>query len=132
MLGVVYLDASALVKLVVADEPEGAALAAFLAEAHSTEVSSEIAAVEVSRAARRRGAPVARIDDVMARVALVELTPEIAAAASAVEPPTVRTLDAIHVATAASFGTRLECLVAYDERLLGVARALGLPVASPA
>ncbi len=46
-------------------------------------------------------------------------------------PPALRALDAIHLATAERIGAQLGALIAYDERLLAAAEAHGLPVASP-
>ena len=130
MTRAVYVEPSALVKLVGAERESGA-LQSFVQARHERLVSSVLADVEVGRAARRLD-QLERGHELMSKLLLIELTAEIRARASDLEPPSLRSLDAIHVATAASLGDDLECLVAYDERLLGAARALGLPVASPA
>lgn len=52
-------------------------------------------------------------------------------AAVRVGPPAVRSLDAIHIAAAASLGERLGVLISYDRRTLDAARKAGLAVASP-
>jgi predicted nucleic acid-binding protein len=59
-------------------------------------------------------------------------TTRIGERAAAIAPSTARTLDAIHPATALSIGTSLTSLVTHDGRLADAARALGLPVVSPA
>lgn len=132
MSGVTYLDASALVKLVLS-EPESGALIAFLSEAPAP-ITSELARVEVVRAARRasRQADVHdRADRVMASVSLLRLHEAILDRARTVPPPGLRTLDAVHLAAALSLGEDLAVFVAYDARLLQAARAAGLQTASP-
>ena len=127
----VYLDASALVKL-VAPEAESDAMASFIAE-HRSQSTSVVGLVEVRRAAARRpGVTEARVDDVLVRVVGIAFDPDVAAAAAAtIGPPTLRTLDAIHLASAAALGADLEALVTYDRRLAEAAKVLGMPVASP-
>lgn len=62
---------------------------------------------------------------------ILGLEPAIATAAATIGPATLRTLDAIHLASAATLGADLEAFVTYDRRLAEAARALGMPVASP-
>jgi len=131
-VSVVYLDASALVKLVVR-EPESVALMEFLRE-HPDRVSSALALAEVPRALRRArfgAAERRRAREVLARVALVDIDPRALAAAAAIEPPTVRTLDAIHLATALALREDLAALVTYDRRLAVAAERADLPVQAP-
>lgn len=52
--------------------------------------------------------------------------------AATVGPSSLRTLDAIHLATALGLGAELDAFVTYDNRLAEAARSLGLPVVSPA
>jgi predicted nucleic acid-binding protein len=125
-----YLDSSALVKLVVR-EPETASLRSFL-QAHPFRVSSRIAEVEVLRAvarARPAAVPVAR--GVLRRVGLLELDASILRAASLLEPADLRSLDAIHVASALSLADDLDVLVAYDARLASSAAGAGIAVIAP-
>jgi len=131
-VSVVYLDASALVKLVVR-EPESVALMEFLRE-HPDRVSSALALAEVPRALRRArfgAAERRRAREVLARVALVDIDRRALAAAAAIEPPTVRTLDAIHLATALALHEDLAALVTYDRRLAVAAERADLPVQAP-
>lgn len=53
-------------------------------------------------------------------------------AAERLEPPALRSLDAIHIASALMLGEELAALVSYDERMLNAARMIGVPTASPA
>ena len=128
----VYLDSSALVKLVVT-EPESSALAAFL-KGRSERVSSAMALTEVPRALRRAGFGASerrRAREVMARVALVELDRRILAAAAALDPAALRTLDAIHLATALAVREDLAAIVTYDRRLAAAAERAHLEVNVP-
>ncbi|MBA2504571.1 MAG: type II toxin-antitoxin system VapC family toxin [Thermoleophilaceae bacterium] len=126
----VYLDASALVKL-VRPEPESAALGDFLA-GRPRRASSKIAAAEVPLAVRRRTSdPSAfeRARSVLSDVGLLDLTDARVRLAAETDPP-LKALDAIHLATALSL-IELEAFVVYDRRLIAAAEAAGLPVASP-
>ena len=128
----VYLDASALVKL-VAEERESSVLERFLA-ARPERVSSALARVEVLRSVGRSPLGIAgrrRAEDVLSRIALLRLSEDILAAAGALEPPTLRPLDALHLATALSMGPSLTDFVTYDLRLASAARAAGLDVFAP-
>lgn len=129
--GLLYLDSSALVKLVV-EEPESRALEALVARFTSA-VSSVIAAIEVPRVARRTGVQEveARADRVVAKVDLLQLADEIVRRSAQVGPPKLRTLDAIHLASALSLGAELHAFVAYDERLVEAGAAAGVNVVSP-
>ncbi len=127
-----YLDSSALVKLVVA-EPETPALLQFLV-GWPHRVSSALARVEVLRAVNRAGAgPAARrrAQRVLARVALVRIDDPVLTAAARTAPPELRTLDAIHLATARSLDD-VAGIVTYDSRLGRAASRARLKVWSPA
>jgi predicted nucleic acid-binding protein len=123
----VYLDSSALVKL-VALEPETDALRAFLGEPRRAVLISELTVTEVTRAARRVGVDAT---PALEECDVVLLRSELLAAAGALDPPTLRTLDAIQLATALSLGDAIEAFVAYDERLAAAAAGHGLRVAAP-
>jgi predicted nucleic acid-binding protein len=126
-----YLDSSAIVKLVVA-EPETPALRRLLA-AWPERVSSVVARIEVHRVARRIGAtPPARAREILRRIALVHLDEPVIQAAATLDPPALRTLDAIHLATARSLGDDLGAICTYDARLAEAAAALGMEVLTPA
>jgi uncharacterized protein len=129
--GLLYLDSSALVKLVV-EEAETRALEALVATS-SAAVSSVIAAIEVPRVARRTGVleVEARADRLVARLDLLELTDAIVTSSASLDPPALRTLDAIHLASALSLGSELAGMAVYDDRLSAACRAAGLNVVSP-
>ena len=132
----IYLDSAAIVKL-VHTEPETAALDLWLAEhIGMPRVSSAIAEIEVPRAILRC-APTkqARIPMVMGTVARVEIDIAIRTLAASYRSPLLRSLDAIHLATAQLLATQMgeppAAFVTYDKRLLAAATAAGLPTASP-
>jgi predicted nucleic acid-binding protein len=127
---VAYLDASAFVKL-VKDEPESAALDAAL-EAWPRKSSSALLEVEGPRAARRTN-PLAydAARALLDGMELLEIDADIRRAAADLSDPGVRTLDAIHLATALSLGGRCGAFFAYDDRLIAAARAHGLTVTVP-
>jgi predicted nucleic acid-binding protein len=125
-----YVDSSALVKLIVR-EPETDALRRYLASAGSL-TSSVLASVEVARAVARV-APEARAatSTVFEALSVLAFDARIAAWAAALSPASLRTLDAIHLATALELGDELTAFVSYDARLSAAALDLGLPVVAP-
>jgi uncharacterized protein len=125
-----YLDSSAIVKLVVA-EPESATLRRYLRRRRPL-ISSALARAEVARALLPVGEPaVRRGQEVLARLELVRVSDRILAAAGALQPVDLRTLDAIHVATALELGGDLARMVTYDERMRAAAQAAGCLVVAP-
>jgi len=127
----VYLDSSAFVKIVVA-EPESRALRSFLTRRRSRHVSSAMLRAEALRAVRHTGPEVlARTRSALKAVDLIAVTDSILDVAGTLEPRIVRTLDAVHLATAIALGDDLEVLVTYDTRMAEGARLLGLAAASP-
>lgn len=131
MGAVAYIDSSALLKLVVRED-ETSALEADLA-ARDGLVTSRLALLECRRAARR--VPNRRllqtVDAVFEAVYLLDITPSILDAAAALNPPHLRSLDAIHVATAMSVGDSDLDVLTYDGRCADAARASGLRVVQP-
>lgn len=125
----VYLDTSAAAKLLV-DEAESEALAAFLDHAAGVEViaSSILLEAELRRLATREAISQATVSDVLSRIAIVEGDRAIFVEAGLLPGAQLRSLDALHLATAIRLGARV---VAYDTRLLESAVALGLEVISP-
>jgi len=128
----VYLDASALLKLVL-PERERMALESALAP-WPDRLTSELSAVECRRAVRRQ--PEAevlspRMEDILSSVTLLRLDPALLKLAGTLGPPKLRSLDAIHLASALSIGDYPEAFVTYDERLAEAAQAAGLNVLTP-
>jgi len=142
---ITYLDSSAIVKL-AAEEPESAVLRQFLRRRHRL-ASSALAQTEVARALREDG-PVAvqRGWEVLQTVNLIRVNDRVLALAGGgraggrgargalageLLPVELRSLDAIHLATAQLLGKEFGRVVTYDERMAEAARVLGMRVASP-
>ena len=128
----IALDSSALVKLVL-DEPESAALERWLtSRAPLSVTASDLVRVELIRAvARAAPAGVPRARTLLAGVDLVPITRDLLETAAELGPPSLRSLDALHLATALSLGSALDAFVVYDERLAEAATDAGLPVVAP-
>ncbi len=126
----VYLDSSAAVKLIVR-EAESEALESWL-RPHDVLTSSALLRTELLRAIRR-GAPcrIAAARAALAAFTLRAVDDEILDAAGDIGPSSIRSLDAIHLATALRLATALDAIVTYDRRMIEGAVLLGLPVASP-
>jgi predicted nucleic acid-binding protein len=126
-----YLDSSAIVKLVLA-EAETPALQRYLRRRQPL-VSSALARTEVRRAALVNGERVlARADEILEGLEFVRVNDRVLRAAGTLPPMSIRSLDAIHLATALQLGPDLGRVVAYDDRLLDAARTNGLRTAQPA
>ena len=125
----VYLDASAFVKTFLA-EPESPAVLRFLDALDDARVfSSVLLETEARRAATARGAEQADVVESLATIDLVEASRARLTMAGLLPAPNLRSLDAIHLATA--IDTDADVIVAYDRRLLMAAGSLGLETASP-
>jgi predicted nucleic acid-binding protein len=124
-----YVDSSAFVKLVVM-ESESDALRQFLAASPRRLTASTLLEVEATRVARAAGgAAASAMAEALRAVVLVDVTPAIRARARLLDPVHLRTLDAIHLATALEVGVH-EVLV-YDSRLGAAAADYGMNVLSP-
>ncbi|MEK6719682.1 MAG: type II toxin-antitoxin system VapC family toxin [Chloroflexota bacterium] len=130
MIALAYADASALVKLVV-DEPESAALLRWFLEAEHV-ATSRIGVIETIRASERRSHDRGHRDRVVEDLVVIEVDQAIARMASSMQPPELRTLDTIHLATALRLLPDLAAFVTYDDRQAAAARRIGLPVIRPA
>jgi predicted nucleic acid-binding protein len=126
----IYLDTSALLKLITPEE-HSEALAAFV-DARVDFTSSTLLAVEARRDALRRAPQtLPRVDVFLSGVELIAMSTVVVENASRLPDPGLRSLDAIHLATALLVRNELDLLLAYDRRLLDAAEAHGLPTASP-
>ena len=126
-----YLDSSAIVKLVI-DEPESGALRRFLRRRRPL-LSSALARTEVLRALILEGeVGITRGRSVLARLDLVRVNDRVLSAAALLLPPDLRSLDAIHLATAQQLGGDLGQITTYDDRMISAAQLLGLKTSSPA
>lgn len=128
-----YLDTSALVKL-VARESESAALRKYLNQIPAdTLFTAAITRTELVRAARRIDAALlTKVRDVLDSLDIIDMTMTVLDAAAILDPPSLRSLDAIHLAAAQRAGTELRSVVTYDVRLAEAAHSLAISVASPA
>ena len=128
---VAYLDSSAFVKLIVA-EPESEALRRAVAR-WSQHASSALLRAETIRALRQSGneqhLPAAR--RLLRAVRMIRIDEPLLDRAADLEPGELRTLDALHLASALELGPDLGVMLAYDVRLKAAAQAYGLPGESP-
>ncbi|MEN3282307.1 MAG: uncharacterized protein V7607_3447 [Solirubrobacteraceae bacterium] len=126
---VAYLDASAFVKLVLPERESDALAAAIdvweLASSALLEVESVLAA------RRREPSEEATARELLRGVELIDLRPDIRRVAANVPDPSLRSLDAVHLATALSLRDHLGAFFVYDKKLAAAAQAHGLPVTVP-
>lgn len=123
-----YVDTSAAVKLLV-EEEESRQLEQFL-DAGELLITSRVGIVELRRVARRIGASPDRSDALAASLSVLEVDEGIETIAVGLDPR-LRTLDALHLASALSTGTALRGFVCYDHRLAAAAAGEGLSVLAP-
>ncbi len=129
-MAAVYLDSSAIVKLAVR-EPGSDALRRHLRRRRPW-VSSALARTEVLRSLLASGEDaVAAGRAVLARCDLVRVNDRVLNLAGTMSPVELRSLDAIHLATAERLRDEISELVVYDQRLADAARQLGHRVISP-
>jgi predicted nucleic acid-binding protein len=124
-----YVDASALVKIVL-DESGSPAMRRWYVDSDEV-VTSIVGIIETRRAVGRSTFDAGHLESVLRSVVAVRLDTTTARSASAVGPATLRTLDAIHLATALGLGGDIDAFVTYDDRLADAARVVGLPVVRP-
>jgi predicted nucleic acid-binding protein len=126
----VYLDTSAFMKLIT-PEAETQALNDYLAS-RSLRVSSALLRAEALRGAMRVSQEhVAKVRRQLRTVALLDISRDLLDQAGGLQPPDLRTLDAIHIASALSLGDDLSDLVTYDGRMSAAALAHGLNSVTP-
>lgn len=130
-MGIAYVDSSALLKLAVR-EAESPTLESAVLDYEGL-VASRFAALECRRVARRVGTKrlLQAVEDVLDAIYLVELTPAILELAARLDPPLLRSLDAIHLATAISIDDPELAILTYDQRLAEAAAVNGLRVLQP-
>jgi predicted nucleic acid-binding protein len=126
-----YVDSSAVLKLAIR-EPETAALEAHLAGLDGL-VSSRLTVLECRRATRRASdvRVLQSMEDVLDAIYLLDMTQAVLEEAAKTDPPLLRSLDAIHLATALSIGDADVEVITYDKRFADAARANGLTVVQP-
>ena len=128
----IYLDTSALVKLVVAED-ESQSLRFFLSErVEDSLFSAALARTELIRAVAPNGAQaIADARDLLSGLDTVVLTRQLLDDAGTLLPLRLRSLDAIHLVAAQRAGDTLRAVMTYDARMLSAAADLGIPTASP-
>jgi uncharacterized protein len=118
------------VKLVV-EEAESSPLRALLAS-DADQLASAVVEIEVVRAVRRVAPGLtAQAQRVVSQIAVIEPTAAIRERAALLEPVTLRSFEALHLATALEARDELDGLVTYDNRMAASARALGFAVLAP-
>jgi uncharacterized protein len=132
---VIYLDSCALIKLVVPERESSALIDWLSRQARPHMVTSKLAEVEVPRALRRN-APRALglVSGMLTRLDRFEINDPVRATAGAYIDPILRSLDAVHLATAENLvasGKHVTAFVTYDKRLAEAASAAGLTVVAP-
>ena len=127
-----YADTSAVLKLLV-EETHSKAFAAFYdGHADAEWVSSALLRIEVTRAvARAAPALLPEARDLLTAFSYIAIDDEIVDAAMSEPDRGLRSLDAIHLATARLLAPELDSLVSYDDRLIKTANDAGLATASP-
>jgi uncharacterized protein len=126
-----YLDTSALAKLVLVEKESGELRAWIAARASLPLITNTIGVVELQRlAAHVSQAALSASIQLLPRVDHLELTPVALLRAAQLPPPEIRTLDALHIASASELND-LHALVTYDLRMIAAAKDYGLPVESP-
>lgn len=127
-----YLDTSAFLKLVVS-EPESAALETWARRPGISLFSSDLLRIEALRTARRHSLDALRLARLrLDAVTLLAVTVDVCERAAELDPAILRSLDALHLASALTAADELEAIVTYDHRLATAAALHGVAVVAPA
>lgn len=128
----IYVDTSAAIKLLI-EEDESAELERWLrAQQDDSLVTSDLTRIELVRSViRRNPLAVPQAVNLLAGFDLLRIDDRVLIAAQSLADSPLRTLDAIHLASALRIRASLTTMLAYDKRLLAAARAHGLPTDSP-
>ena len=130
----IYLDSSAIVKM-IRPEAESRELVEWLNRRNEPAVTSVLAEIEVPRALRRSSrAHLAAMPAVLARISRIEMDAAVRATAGAYLTDALRSLDAVHLATAevlVASGKTVSAFVTYDTRQAGAVEPTGIRVEIP-
>jgi uncharacterized protein len=126
----IYVDTSAAVKLLVR-EPQSAALRQWLRAAERDLVSSDLLRTELKRVALRLGDGTRRAEAILAGIIVLPVTTTTFETAGTLEPASLRSLDALHLAAALDLGDELDAILTYDDRFAEAAEAHGVEVVTP-
>jgi hypothetical protein len=124
-----YLDTSAFLKLLTAESESEAMREWFVA--HDSIWSSQLLRTEAVRAASRLGISSDDVEAALESISLILPSVTTFYTAGHLMPHSLRSLDALHLATALEIGDDLEGVVAYDERLISATREASLMVVTP-
>lgn len=130
---ILYLDSSALVKLILPEAETVPLLRLLLSWPYR--IASEVAFVEVHRAVRRSSeddAVLLRAEEVLTTIHFMEIHRGVLCEASLLQPWTLRSLDAIHLASALNLRPELGAMVTYDGGMTAAAKRLHIKVLAPA
>ena len=126
-----YLDTSALVKI-LHEEPESPAFRSWIRNNTQHCYTSDLTRVELMRAAGRLGAEKrTKARMILQALTLIRISSQICDVAGTLEPVVLRSLDAIHLATALLLSDDLKAIVTYGRQLANSAQALGIPLIAP-
>jgi uncharacterized protein len=127
----IYFDTSALAKLILIEDESHELRAWIGARSDVPRITNTVGFVELQRlAARVNQAALNAAVQLLSRIDQLELTPIALTRAAQLSLPDVRTLDALHIASASELSD-LQAIVTYDLRMIAAATSYGLPVASP-
>ncbi len=126
-----YIDTSALVKLVEVEE-SSSALHRWIDDHRPELVSSDLLRTEFNRAVNRAGRvdPI-YVEDALAAIDTLPASSELFDIAGEIGGPELRTLDALHLATAVELGADCTGIITYDKRFADAATSAGLDVVAP-
>lgn len=124
-----YLDTSAFLKLLTTED-ESLAMRGWFSS-HDAVWSSHLLHTEALRAGARLGIGIDIIEDALESVSMVLPSVTTFFTAGRLSPLSLRSLDALHLATALEIGDDLEGMVVYDDRLIDAARATSIKVLTP-
>lgn len=131
MKNVCYIDTSALAKLIII-EAESATLKAWIDDQRPVLISSPITSTEITRTVNRREPEsLGLVPRILSGITFVPMDTETLRFAGIIGPVTLRSIDAIHVATAIRSGKYVSSIVTYDKRMAEAARLNGVTVISP-
>lgn len=126
-----YADTSALVKL-IAPEAESRAMKRWFYREGINVITSDLTRTELTRVIRRVDVTrLATVRNLFAAITVLQMPTERFYEAGLVNPEPLRSLDALHLASARAAGGELSSIVTYDERLSDAARLTGIPVTTP-
>jgi predicted nucleic acid-binding protein len=124
-----YLDTSAFLKLLV-DEEHSLAMRSWYSGGPDC-WSSQLLATEALRATPHQGLHAANVEELLDRISLLLPTPATFRRAGVLGPAALRSLDALHIASALDLVPEVEAIVAYDRRVMAGAVEAGLNVITP-